>query len=94
MTGAQMSEAEARRLLKGIANSTDDPAAFEGKIRSAIGEIQRVYDSYLIQYSQFAGNDRMLTKLDAQLKDDLKLIADDAESGMLGSMERPSGVRF
>jgi hypothetical protein len=94
MTGAQMSEAEARRLLKGIANSTDSPAAFEGKLRSAINEIQRVYDNYLIQYNQFSGNDRMLAKLDQGLKDDLKLLADDAEAGNLGSVSRPTGVRF
>ena len=46
ITGAQMSEAEATRLLKAIATVSDDPASFAGKFESAMERMQTVIDTY------------------------------------------------
>jgi hypothetical protein len=46
ITGAQMSEAEATRLLKAIATVSDDPASFKGKFESAMERMQTVIDTY------------------------------------------------
>lgn len=59
MTGAQMSEAEAQRLLKGIANSTDTSAQFAGKLQAAIEEFQALgarYERWKKEFSEDVAN--------------------------------------
>ena len=40
MTGAQMSEGEADRLMRGMPNQDDSPTEFMAKMQSVIGQIK------------------------------------------------------
>ena len=55
MTGAQMSEGEADRLMRGMPNQDDSPTEFMAKMQSTIGQIKRYDRIYRETRSQGLG---------------------------------------
>ena len=82
MTGAQMSESEADRLMKGMPNQDDAPTEFMAKLNAVIEQVE----SYDRQYSMVLGQGLPLETpggdLDSKSDDELDAILAALQGGM------------